>query len=424
MTMDMYRGRSEEDESDVTPVGAARRQTVAAPRAPVGDVPERGRHPKPRVAIVHYWLVGSGGGENVVKEMLALYPEAHVFTLVERPEFSRTIVPRERLHLSFLRRIPGAARFYRALLPLMPAALENLDLRGFDLIISSESGPAKGIVPPLGAIHICYCHSPMRYLWDQYHEYRSSAGWFTRLVLGLCVTRLRMWDVASSQRVDRFVANSNHVAARIDRYYGRSAEVIYPPVDVEAFAPAKTVGDYYLVTGRHVSYKRIDLAILACNALGRRLVITGEGPETGRLKALAGPTVEFVGQCAFEELTRLYAGARAFLMPGEEDFGIAPVEAMASGRPVIALARGGATETVVDRKTGLFFHEQSATALSDAILAFEECEWSFAPDHIRRHAQCFSVERFRSDFTAFVERAMADARTGEQPAPLPGGAGR
>ena len=296
---------------------------------------------QPRVAIVHYWLVGSGGGENVVKAMLELFPQADVFTLVEDPAFSQTIVPRHRLRTSFLQRIPGAARHYRALLPLMPAALENLDLRGYDLIISSESGPAKGIVPPLDAVHICYCHSPMRYLWDQYHEYRESAGWLQRLVLSLCITRLRLWDQASSLRVDRFIANSRYVASRIDRYYRRPAHVIHPPVDVDDFALSETRGDYYLITGRHVSYKRIDLAIAACNALGRKLVITGDGPETARLRAHAGPTITFVGRCSFADLKRHYAECRAFLMPGVEDFGIAPVEAMASGRAVVASGRGG-----------------------------------------------------------------------------------
>ena len=369
-----------------------------------------GKVSQPKIAIVHYWLVGSGGGENVVKAMLELFPQADVFTLVEDPAFSQTIVPRDRLRTSFLQRIPGAARHYRALLPLMPTALENLDLRGYDLIISSESGPAKGIVPPLDAVHICYCHSPMRYLWDQYHEYRESAGWLQRLVLSLCITRLRLWDQASSLRVDRFIANSRYVASRIDRYYRRPAHVIHPPVDVDDFALSETRGDYYLITGRHVSYKRIDLAIAACNALGRKLVITGDGPETARLRASAGPTIEFVGRCSFADLKRHYSECRAFLMPGEEDFGIAPVEAMASGRPVIAFGRGGARETVVDGKTGLFFPEQTVESLSEAMLAFEGREGRFEPAAIRRHALGFAKGRFMAEFGAFVGDALATAQ--------------
>lgn len=372
-------------------------------------VEQEGGRP-PRVAIVHYWLVGGGGGENVVKAMLELFPQADVFTLVEDPAFSSTLVPRERLRTSLLQHIPGAARHYRALLPLMPAALENLDLRGYDLIISSESGPAKGIVPPLDAVHICYCHSPMRYLWDQYHDYRDSAGWLQRLVLSLCITRLRLWDQASSLRVDRFIANSRYVASRIDRYYRRPAHVIHPPVDVDDFALSETRGDYYLITGRHVSYKRIDLAIAACNALGRKLVITGEGPETARLRAHAGPSVTFAGRCSFAELKRYYGECRAFLMPGEEDFGIAPVEAMASGRPVIAFGRGGATETVVAGKTGLFFQEQSAESLAEAMLAFEHQEEEFDSHAIRDHALGFAKSRFLMEFGAFVAEALGVAQ--------------
>lgn len=364
-----------------------------------------------RVAIVHYWLVGPGGGENVVKTMLTLFPQADVFTMVAKPDYADTVVPRARLRTSMLQHLPGATRMHRALLPLAPFALENLNLDGYDLIISSESGPAKGVLPPLNAVHICYCHSPMRYLWDQYHHYRGAAGWLQRVVLSLTVARLRLWDIGSALRVDRFVANSRHVANRIARYYRRPATVIYPPVEVDDFTPAAAVGDYYLVTGRHVSYKRIDLAIEACNRLGRRLIVTGTGPESARLRRLAGPTVELVGQCSFADLKRYYAGARAFLMPGEEDFGIAPVEAMASGRPVIAFASGGARETVVPGLSGIHFAEQSVEATVAAIEAFEQWEPAVDPAAIRRHAQRFSRERFLDDFADFVDGTLAAAKT-------------
>ncbi|MFA5967677.1 MAG: glycosyltransferase [Sphingomonas sp.] len=361
-----------------------------------------------RVAIVHYWLVGPGGGENVVKTMLRIFPQANVYTMVERPEFSETIVPRERLHTSFLQRIPGAARMHRSLLPLAPIALENLNLDNYDLIISSESGPAKGIMPPLKAVHVCYCHSPMRYIWDQYHHYRDGASFVKRLVLSLTIPRLRLWDVGTALRVDRFMANSKHVATRIERYYRRQAEVIYPPVEVHDFGISDEVDDYYLVTGRHVSYKRIDLAIEACNRLGRRLVITGNGPETAALRKIAGPTIEFVGQCSFDDLKRYYARARAFLMPGEEDFGIAPVEAMASGRPVIAFASGGAMETVIPAVSGLHFDEQTVDSLVDAMTAFEANAASFDPEAIRAHALTFSSERFLDQFAHALEDALAE----------------
>jgi glycosyltransferase involved in cell wall biosynthesis len=312
-----------------------------------------------------------------------------------------------------LQRIPGAARMHRALLPFASVALENLDLDNYDLIISSESGPAKGILPPLNAVHVCYCHSPMRYIWDQYHQYRRGAGWLRRLVLSLTIPQLRIWDVASSLRVDRFIANSAHVAKRIRKYYRRPAEVIYPPVEVFDFEPAEAAEDFYLITGRHVPYKRIDLAIEACNRLGRPLVITGTGPDTARLRKLAGPTVKFVGQCSFADLKRYYAHARAFLMPGEEDFGIAPVEAMASGRPVLAYASGGATETVVPHLSGLHFTEQSAEALVEAIMRFEAQEARFDPAAIRAHSLKFSRERFLREFADFVEDVLASSKTAQ-----------
>lgn len=359
-----------------------------------------------RVAIVHYWLVGPGGGENVVKTMLRIFPQADVHTLVEQADYSKTVVARERLRTSFLQKLPGAAKMHRSLLPLAPFALENMNLDGYDLIISSESGPAKGIMPPLNAVHVCYCHSPMRYIWDQYHHYRDSSSALKRWVLSLFVSRLRQWDVLSAMRVDRFAANSRYVASRIAKYYRRPADVIYPPVEVQDFGPDGAVEDYYLITGRHVSYKRIDLAIEACNRLGRRLIVTGSGPDTAALRKLAGPTVEFVGQCSFTDLKRYYARARAFLMPGEEDFGIAPVEAMASGRPVIAFASGGATETVIPHLSGLHFDQQTPEALMAAIEEFEATETSFDTEAIRHHAQAFSRERFLNQFATFVDESL------------------
>jgi glycosyltransferase involved in cell wall biosynthesis len=356
--------------------------------------------------------VGPGGGENVVKTMLRLFPQAHVHTIVARPDFARTIISNDRLHTSMLQRVPGAARVHRALLPFASYALENMDLSEYDLIISSESGPAKGILPPLRALHVCYCHSPMRYIWDQYHDYRRSAGWLQRLVMSVMIPKLRMWDVSNSMRVDRFVANSAHVARRISKYYRREAKVIYPPVEVLDFVPAGSVEDFYLITGRHVGYKRIDLAIEACNRLGRKLVITGQGPETAALRKLAGPTVSFVGQCSFADLKRYYASARAFLMPGEEDFGIAPVEAMASGRPVLAYAGGGAVETVIPGLSGLHFAEQTADSLVAAILAFEARESEFSPGAIRGHALKFSTERFLRQFADFVGEGLAEVNEG------------
>ncbi|GAA0752362.1 glycosyltransferase family 4 protein [Sphingomonas sp. ABOLD] len=358
----------------------------------------------PRVAIVHYWLVGIAGGEQVVRSLLNIYPQADVFTLIADPDVARKLCGDRKVGTSYLQKIPGATKMHRKLLPLMPGALENLDLSGYDLVISSESGPAKGVLVPLGAKHICYCHTPMRYLWDQFPEYRRESGALVRWMMSALIGRLRMWDFQSAARVDAFVANSHHVARRIAQYYRREAAVIAPPVDVDKFHLADAVEDYYLITGRHVGYKRIDLAIDACERLGRRLVITGTGPDTDSLKRRSGRNTLFVGQCSFAELKDYYAKARAFLMPGEEDFGIAPVEAMASGRPVLAFARGGALDTVIDGTSGILFDEQSADGLCDAILRFEAGSARFEPKAIRAHASGFSRARFEADFKAFVDR--------------------
>jgi glycosyltransferase involved in cell wall biosynthesis len=365
-----------------------------------------------KVAIVHYWFVGMGGGEKVVQALLELFPDADVFTLVYDTEFSQKIVGKNKLHASFLQKIPFASKMHRKLLPLMPAALENLDLSGYNLIVSSESGPSKGILPGIDALHICYCHSPMRYIWDQYHEYRRHTGFWSKLFMTAFITRLRLWDAVTSSRVDHFIANSHHIARRIRRYYNRDSAVIYPPVDVDSFTPTEGNKDFYLITGRHVSYKRIDLAIAACESLGRSLVVTGAGPDTERLKKLAGAQTRFVGQVPFSELKNYYAGCRAFLMPGEEDFGIAPVEAMASGRPVIALAKGGALDTVREDVSGILFDEQSVEGLTEAISRFEAKELLFKPQTIRAHAEMFSHQRFLKEVSQFVDAKLAGQQVG------------
>ena len=380
-------------------------------RSEVRDVtPERHiTERRPRVAIVHYWLVGIAGGEKVVEQILKIYPDADIFTMLHDPEVSRKLVGDRKVVTSFIQKLPGAKSYYRKLLPIMPIAVENFDLSDYDLVISSESGPAKGVLPRLGAVHICYCHSPMRYIWDQYQEYKSTTGALGRFVMTVTVPFLRLWDRLSSDRVTHFLANSTHVASRIRQYYGREATVLHPPVSVDEFATG-VAGDFYLITGRHVGYKRIDLAIRVCNELGRRLVITGTGPETKKLKAMAGPTIEFEGQVSFARLKELYASCRAFLMPGEEDFGIAPVEAMASGRPVIAYGYGGALDSVVPGLSGVLFPEQSAAGLRQAILDFEATSAAFDPAAIKGHAQRFSEEDFRSAFKRFVDAALLGVR--------------
>jgi glycosyltransferase involved in cell wall biosynthesis len=359
-----------------------------------------------RVAIVHYWLLVPGGGEQVLRTILQLFPDADVFTLLSDERFTRSFLPNVSVKTSFLQKIPFSYKFHTKLLPLMPAALETLDLRGYDLIISSEAGPAKGVLSPLGSTHVCYCHSPMRYLWDQFEDYQADSSALSKLVFSAALPRLRTWDVVTAARVDRFAANSRHVQARIKQYWRRESEVIFPPVDIAEFHPNKDRSDYYLMSGRHVPYKRFDIAIEACKRLGRRLIITGRGRDTQRLKRMAGPSIEFVDQCSRTDLARLYENARAFLMPAEEDFGIAPVEAMAAGCPVIAFGRGGALDTIVPGVSGVFFNEQSVDSLVDAICSFESREDEFDASAIAEQAQQFDASEFKKKFTNFVWSAL------------------
>lgn len=362
-----------------------------------------------RVAIIHYWLVAMRGGEKVLEELCGMFPEADIFTHVYVPERISATINAHQVFTTYINRLPFARANYQRYLPLMPSALEELDLTGYDLIISSESGPAKGVITHPNALHICYCHSPMRYVWDQYHLYRGNAGRLTRVMMSLTMPLLRAWDVSSSAHVDYFVANSSFIARRIAKVYRRDSEVIFPPVDLEAFSvspePSK---DFYFSIGQLVPYKRFDLVVEACTRLGRRLVVVGSGQDEARLRAMAGPTVEFRGWASNEDLAHYYQNCRALLFPGEEDFGIVPLEAMASGRPVIAFGSGGALDTVVPGRTGAFFQHPTSSSLEAAILDFEKIEDTFEPQAIRRHAQTFSREVFRRKLTAFINAALAE----------------
>jgi glycosyltransferase involved in cell wall biosynthesis len=359
-----------------------------------------------KVAIVHYWLVGMRGGEKVVEALCRMYPDADVFTHVYVPEAMSAEIRRHKVMTSFINKLPRAPKLYQKYLPLMPLALEHLDLRGYDLIISSESGPAKGIIPPPGAMHICYCHSPMRYIWNMFHEYRERAGPITRLLMPLLAHYVRNWDSISVNRVDHFIANSETVAQRLHRYYRRASTVIHPPVDVDAFEilPDEQVEDYCLMVGELVGYKRPDLAVEAFNRTGRRLVVIGGGEMLAQLRKIAKPNVTVLGPQPFSVLRHHYSRCRALIFPGEEDFGIVPVEAMASGRPVIAFGRGGATETVVDGLTGLFFREQSVEAIIAAEERARAISWD--PAEIASHASSFSNSVFEAQMALHINQLL------------------
>jgi glycosyltransferase involved in cell wall biosynthesis len=367
-----------------------------------------------RVAIVHYWFVAHRGGERVVEAIADMFPKADLFTLIADPEAIPKSLRGRSLHTSFLQKLPGSKRLHRRLLPLYPMALEQFDLSGYDLVISSESGPAKGVLTSAGTCHVCYCHSPMRYLWDFYHQYKNEAGlgMVTRPIFTLTSHYLRLWDAASANRVDYFAANSRNVAARIRKHYRRESTVVYPPVNTDAGYLAEKIEDYYLVVGQFVDYKRMDLAIAACNSLGRRLHVVGEGEQYARLRKLGGNTVHFLGGLSDKELHGQYAHCRALLFPGEEDFGLVPVEALSFGRPVIAYERGGAIETVkgfhpesqesVENSTGIFFREQTVESLVEAIRAFESVEDRFCPFYINQQANRFAPAKFRQRFGQFL----------------------
>ncbi|GGC07621.1 glycosyl transferase [Novosphingobium endophyticum] len=358
---------------------------------------------QPRVAIVHYWLVSMRGGERVLERMLGLYPQADLFTHVYDPAAVSARIRQAKVTTSFIDRLPFSRRLYQYYLPLMPMALEELDLSGYDLVISSEAGPSKGVITAPASLHACYCHSPMRYLWDHYHRYKQEANWLARAAMPRMYHRLREWDVSSSARVDRIAANSHFIRQRIRKVWRREAEVIHPPVETSLFTPSIDIDDYYLWVGQMVPYKRPDLAVDAFNASGLPLLMVGSGGMSRALKARAGPNVRIVDRLDFAGLQRAYARSRALVMTAEEDFGLTPVEAMASGRPVVGYARGGLLDTVEPGRTGVFFESQETEALIDAVARMEDFLSDFDPRHAIERAAHFSPASFDEKFLQFTQ---------------------
>jgi glycosyltransferase involved in cell wall biosynthesis len=383
-----------------------------------------------RIAVVHDWLEHWRGGEKVLGEILRLHPQAELFALVDfLPAALRDRVLGKHAHTSFLQRLPGARRGFRWLAPLFPRAIESLDVSGFDLVISSSHAAAKGVRTSPSQVHVCYCHTPMRYAWDLREQYLSTTGlghgWKGALVRRQ-LDRLREWDRANSARVTTFVANSEHIRDRIRRCYDRAAAVVYPPIDTGFFTPAlpscEPAARTTFVTGSHwVPYKRMDLVVAAFRRMpDKRLIVTGDGPEARRIRDAAGPNVEFVGLVPEHRLRELLQGARAFVFAAEEDFGMLPVEAQACGTPVIAYGRGGVLETVIPlgkpRATGVLFGEQSVDAIIAAVAAFERDASIFSVRACRAHAERFDVTRFRAGFSDVVAGAL---RAADLPAAAP-----
>jgi glycosyltransferase involved in cell wall biosynthesis len=353
-----------------------------------------------RVAIIHYWLVAMRGGERVLERVLRKFPEADLFTHVYDPDAVSSLIRERAVRTTFINNLPFARRLYKHYLPLMPMALESLDLSGYDLVLSFESGPAKGVLAPPMALHVCYCHSPMRYLWGAQADYRKSVGPASRAVMSLLFPPLRVWDYATAARVDGFIANSHFISRRIQRAYGREATVVHPPAAVEAFTPATRIGDEYLWISQMTPYKRGDLAVEAFNRLGLPLHMVGDGEMRRKLMASAKSNIRFTKSLSFTELKQAYSTCRGLIYTAEEDFGIVPVEAMASGRPVLAFGQGGVLDSIAPGKTGLTFENQTADSLVCAVREFEAWLPSFEPRNAIIRAARFSGERFDQDFTA------------------------
>jgi glycosyltransferase involved in cell wall biosynthesis len=360
-----------------------------------------------RVAIVHYWFLELRGGEKVVDALCELFPQADIFAHVVNEKAISDIVAKHKVETSFINRLPFARKATAYYLPLMPLASEQFDLSQYDLVISNESGPAKGVIVSEDCVHLCYCLSPMRYIWNKYAEQVRWSPSVLSWPLRLSAHYLRLVDYASAARVDEFIADSTAVARRIEKYYRRSSRVVFPPVDVSAFSLSEEREDYYLYCGQLTPYKRPDLAVDCFNQLGLPLRVIGDGEMLHALKRRAKSNVSFLGRVADDQMRYNLRRCRALVFPGEEDFGIIPVEAMASGRPVIAFGRGGALDTVVDGVTGIFFQEPSADGLAEAVRRFESMIDRFDPEILVQHARTFDKHIFFEQMTEIVQQALA-----------------
>ncbi|MHB8208548.1 glycosyltransferase family 4 protein [Mucilaginibacter sp.] len=364
-----------------------------------------------KVALVHEWLTVIGGSENVFKEIASLYPYADIFTLVSRDETIKKLnLSGHKVTTSFIQKMPFAKTKYRTYLPLFPLAIEQFDLSGYDLIISSSHAVAKGVLTNSNQVHICYCHSPIRYAWDLHHQYLKESG-LNKGIKGFLAKyllhRIRAWDIISTNRVDYFIANSNYISKRIKKIYGRDSTVIYPNVAIEDFLPVYEKKDYYVTCSRFVPYKKLDLIVSAFAKMpDKKLFVIGDGPDFKKVNKLAKSNTILLGHLPFKELKQYLAEAKAFVFAAEEDFGILPVEAQACGTPIIAYKKGGALESIIENKTGIFFDEQTEEAIILAVNSFEIKHTLFNYNDIVNHASAFSTERFKNQFSTFVDQKL------------------
>lgn len=370
-----------------------------------------------KVAIVHDWLVNYGGAERVVEQMLKLYPEADIYTLVYDEKKMGKIFPSDKVKTSFVQKIPKSTKLYTKFLSLMPKAFESFDLTSYDLVIASSSCCAKGVITSPNTAFVAYIHSPMRYAWDLYFDYLRNAGFITKFFMKFQMSAIRQWDFLSSQRINTLVANSSYIKKRIKKFWNRDSKVIFPPVDTDRLSPNNLPPeDFYVVFSRFVPYKRVDLAIEACGQLGKKLIVIGSGSQEAELKSLAAKyknsKITFTGRISDQEVQNYLQKCRAMIFCAEEDFGIIPVECQACGRPVIAFGKGGALETVIENTTGIFFSEQTEDSLKEAILKFEQLdkENCFNIKKIVNHAQNFSSERFRKEFQNVINETLKELK--------------
>ncbi|MDD5071604.1 MAG: glycosyltransferase [Patescibacteria group bacterium] len=358
-----------------------------------------------RVALIHDHLAQDGGAEKVLKVLAEMFSEAPIYTLLYEKKNADKYFKNRRIETSIIQKLPGGIRHYQWYMPFMPMAVEFFDLREYDLVISDTSSFAKGVVTSTNTLHICYCHTPTRYLWDYTHQYINELKYnkYLKKIISLVLNYVRIWDRLAADRVDAYIANSMAVKDRIKKYYRRRAAVIYPPAEIENFYISEKQDDYFLIGGRLAPYKRVDIVVEAFKNSGKNLKIFGDGVDLERLKGIAAgrKNIEFLGRVDDKTKADLYSRCQAFLNPQEEDFGITVIEAMASGRPVIAFRKGGAAETVVEGKTGIFFDEQTPEAVAEAVENFGKNRWQ--PDEIRSQAERFSVEKFKKEMKGFIE---------------------